>query len=57
MNTDLLFRQIQDLKRTISTHEVSIAEIHNSIFLLEEALFDIEERKAALHKLEYEDAY
>lgn len=55
MNTDLLFRQIQELKRTLAAHELSISEIHNSIYVLEEALFDLEDSKAALQRLECND--
>lgn len=55
MNTDLLFRQIQELKRTLAAHELSISEIHNRIYVLEEALFDLEDSKAALQRLECND--
>jgi len=55
MNTDCIFRHIQELKRTLSAHEISIAELQNVIFVLEEHMYDIDDRKAALH--EFEDAY
>lgn len=45
MKTDLLFRQIMDLKRSLNTLEVSIAEINNAIFLLEERMFDLDDNK------------
>jgi len=55
MITDLIFRQIQELRKNITSLEISISEINNAIFLLEEHMYDIDDRKAALH--EFEDAY
>jgi len=49
MITDLLFRQIQELKRNLTSLEISIVEINNAIFLLEERMYEIEDSKAALH--------
>ena len=43
MMADLLFRQIQELKRTLGALELSISEINNAIFMLEERMYEIQE--------------
>jgi hypothetical protein len=48
MNTDVLFSQIQELKRLLVLHEKSIDEMHNLIFLLEEKMFNFDDCKSAL---------
>ncbi len=55
MITDMLFRQIQDLKRNLTALELSIGEINNAIFMLEERMYDLDDCKTALHG--FDDEY
>jgi hypothetical protein len=45
MNTDLLFRQIRELKRTLGGLEIAMSEINNAIFMIEERMYDLEEEE------------
>ncbi len=43
MTPDMLYRHIQGLKRVLNELEVSIIEINEEIYKLENAMYDMEE--------------